>query len=256
MKFAINKYLLDDIENINHPSSFELTKEYSLLILRLPFIKNDLVEIFSYVFLIKENRVYRYIRDTKEFEELGSFSDLYNYLDVRVDKILAKIAKLQAYIEDLEDALYEDSIDRDFPEKWLLYKKDLSLIERLMGHSILAFERFMKHYKKELNEFEYNDLYEHLQRTHNLSKSNIEKLDNLYNFYRAKSDEKMNNIMFVLTIISAIFMPLTLVTGYFGMNTGGLPFTEDPEGTLKVSIWMLVFEIPFVVAIWLMMKRA
>ncbi len=256
MQFIINKYLLDDIENINHPSSFELTKEYGLLILRLPFIKNDLVEIFSYVFLIKEDRVYRYVRDTKEFEELGSFSELYHYLDLRVDRILAKIAKLQAHIEDLEDLLYEDSVDKDFPEKWLLYKKDLSLIERLMGHSLLAFERFLKVYKQKLDEFEYNDLYEHLQRTYNLSRSNIEKLDNLYNFYRAKSDEKMNNIMFVLTIISAIFMPLTLVTGYFGMNTGGLPFTDDPDGTVKVSLWMLVFEVPFVAAIWLMMKRA
>ncbi len=256
MKFVINKYLLDDIENINHPSSFELTKEYALLILRLPFIKNDLVEIFSYVFLIKDNKVYRYIRETKEFEKLGSFSDLYNYLDLRVDKILAKLSKLQCFIEDLEDNLYEDTLNKDFPEKWLLYKKDLSLIERLMGHSTLAFERFMKVYKKDIDEFEYNDLYEHLQRTHNLAKSNIEKLDNLYNFYRAKSDERMNNIVFILTIISAIFMPLTLVTGYFGMNTGGLPFTEDTHGTLKVSIWMLLFEIPFVAAIWFLIKKS
>jgi len=256
MQFKINKYLIDDIENINHPSSFEQTSEYSLLILRLPFIKNDIVEIFSYVFLIKAKKIYRYIRETKEFEPLGSFSDLYHYLDIRVDKILAKLSKLQAHIEDLEDTLYEDSTNKEFPNKWLLYKKDLSLIERLMGHSILAFERFMKVYKKDLDEFEYNDLYEHLHRTHNLAKSNIEKLDNLYNFYRAKSDEKMNNIMFVLTIISAIFMPLTLVTGYFGMNTGGLPFTNDADGTLKVSLWMLIFEIPFVLVIWLLMRRA
>ncbi len=256
MKFVINNYLLDDIENSNHPSSFENTKDYSLLILRLPYIKEDKINIFSYVFLIKDKIVYIYKRDIKEFEKIGNFSKLHHYLDIRVDKILSKIARLQIYIDNLEDKLYDDNLNKDFPNKWLLYKKDLSLIERLMGHSIVAFERFIKVYKKDLNEFEYNDLYEHFQRTYNLAKSNIEKLDNLYNFYRAKSDEKMNNIMFVLTIISAIFMPLTLATGFFGMNTGGLPFVNDEYGTLKVTLGVLIFEIPFVFFIWLMMKRA
>jgi len=31
-------------------------------------------------------------------------------------------------------------------------------------------------------------------------------------------------------------MPLTLVTGFFGMNTGGLMWTDDPSGTYKVTL--------------------
>ena len=68
-------------------------------------------------------------------------------------------------------------------------------------------------------------------------------------------DEKMNKIMFILTIISAVFLPLTLVTGFFGMNTGGLPFVKDPNGTIKVTLLLLVFEIPFVYIIWKLMKK-
>jgi magnesium transporter len=101
----------------------------------------------------------------------------------------------------------------------------------------------------------YNDLVENLERIQILSKSSIEKLDNLYSFYRAKADEKMNQIMFILTIISAVFLPITLVTGYFGMNTGGLPLLDDPLGTLKVSIAVVIFEIPFIYYILYLMKK-
>ena len=41
---------------------------------------------------------------------------------------------------------------------------------------------------------------------------------------------------FILTIISAIFLPLNLVVGFFGMNTSGLPFTEGNNGTLSVIV--------------------
>ena len=144
MKFKINKYLIDDIENKDHPSNFVVTKEYSILILRFPYIKEEEVIVVSYAFLIKNNKVYLYDREKKEFNELGGFNELHHFLDVRVDKILAKITKLHMEIAKIEDNLYEDDIDFNFSSKWLRLKKELTLIERLMGHSLIAFERFIK----------------------------------------------------------------------------------------------------------------
>ncbi len=257
MRFKINRFLINDIEDKDHPSNFDYTKEYSVLVLRLPYITQNKIEVYSYVFYIpKDGKIYKFKRSINDFEYLGSFDKLYEYLYVRIDKILAKASKLQFQIEKLEDNLYENNFNNNFPSQWLSYKKDLSLIQRLLEHAMLAFARFIKYHKNEINELEFNDLYEHMEHALRLASSGIAKLDNLYNFYRAKTDEKMNHIMFVLTIISAIFMPLTLVTGFFGMNTGGLPLTEDPNGTIKVSLAVIVFEIPFVFYIWKMMKRA
>jgi len=142
----------------------------------------------------------------------------------------------------------------DFSNNWLKFKKELVLIERLMGHSLIAFERFIKYYKNSIDELAFKDLAEHIDRAFRFSKNAIEKLDYLYEFFKAKQDEKMNNIMFILTILSAIFLPLTLITGFFGMNTGGLPFTQDPQGTLKAIGLSALFEVPFVFFIWKMMK--
>ena len=66
----------------------------------------------------------------------------------------------------------------------------------------------------------------------------LTKLDYLYNFYNVRTNEKMNRLIYLLTIISAVFLPLNLAVGFFGMNTGGLPFTEGSSGTLNAVLLM------------------
>jgi len=254
MKFEINRYLLNDIENKEHPSDFEVAREYSILILRLPFIKDEKVEVASYAFLVKD-KIYIFDRKKEEFEILGNFLDLHRFLDVRIDKILAKLNKFHITIAKMEDELYEEIIDKHFANEWLKLKKELVLIERLMAHALIAFERFLKHYKNEVDNFEFKDLKEHFERAFGFAKNAIEKLDYLYEFYRAKQDEKMNKIMFLLTLLSGIFLPLTLVTGFFGMNTGGLPLTNDPYGTVKAVFIAFVLEIPILWSLWRLMKK-
>ena len=249
MHFQIDSYLLDDLLNSEHPSDFQNYKDYAIFILRLPFIDKERVDVVSYAFLIHGGKVYRYDRKRREFVELGDFTALHCYLDIRVDKILAKLSRLQIKIEKMEDMLYEESYEGDFANDWIACKKELAIIERLMSHASIALSRFYRYYKDSLEELAFKDLAEHVERSFHVAKSALEKLDNLYNFYRAKMDEKMNKIMFILTIISAIFLPLTLITGYFGMNTGGLPLTDDPHGTLKVTIAFVLFEVPF--ALWI-----
>ncbi|KAF0806349.1 magnesium/cobalt transporter CorA [Alcanivorax xiamenensis] len=43
-------------------------------------------------------------------------------------------------------------------------------------------------------------------------------------------NETINDRMYLLAIISAIFLPLGFLTGLFGINVGGLPWLEDPNG--------------------------
>ncbi|WP_369805584.1 transporter [Sphingobium sp. EM0848] len=43
--------------------------------------------------------------------------------------------------------------------------------------------------------------------------------------------QRTNQNLYILSIVTALMLPATLVTGIFGMNTGGLPFAEGPWGT-------------------------
>jgi magnesium transporter len=248
MKFKINEYLLEDFENKDHPSDFVKTKNYSILVLRLPYIKKNSISSISYSFLIKKDIVYLYDRSKEDFQKIGNFDNLYDFLDEVVDKILIKLSKIHVKITKLEEEVYDENFEN--MSDWLIYKKELTLIEMLTYHAYFTLERFIKSYKNEIDIIAFGDLKEHIDRALKLSKMSISKLDYLHDYYRGVMDEKTNRTMFILTIMSAIFMPLTLVTGFFGMNTGGLPFLDDPYGTMKVFIVMFLFEIPFIYAIW------
>ena len=48
--------------------------------------------------------------------------------------------------------------------------------------------------------------------------------------------EATNRNLYVLSIVTAIFLPMTLVTGLFGINVGGMPWLEDHAGFLVVML--------------------
>jgi len=48
--------------------------------------------------------------------------------------------------------------------------------------------------------------------------------------------QRTNQNLYILSIITALMLPATLVTGIFGMNTGGMPFLEAPHGTLVATL--------------------
>ncbi len=219
--------------------------------MRIPEIDKE-VEINSYAFIIKDNICYIYDREITELKEIGSFAEMGKFLNEKIENLIKKVMRYHYEIEELEDLLYENIIKKDFINQIMKYKKDISLIYRVLLFAILALELFISKYKREENypKLAYEDLYEHMNRVKNLSKSANEKLDNLYNFYQAKIDEKMNRNIYYLTILSGIFLPLTLVTGFFGMNTGGLPFTESPNGTLYVVIISIILEVIFLLPLF------
>ena len=66
-----------------------------------------------------------------------------------------------------------------------------------------------------------------------------------------KIEEQGNNSLRVLSVLTALLMPPTLVTGIFGMNTKGLPLTDVETGFLWAALLMLLSSV----AAYLVMRR-
>ena len=66
-------------------------------------------------------------------------------------------------------------------------------------------------------------------------------------------NEAINDRMYLLSIISAIFLPLGFLTGLFGINIGGMPGVENPDAFW----WFLAFlgVISVVLLVWMMRQR-
>ncbi|QSZ41533.1 magnesium transporter [Sulfurimonas aquatica] len=237
----IDKLHLEDLHNEKHPAIFDENETYDMLILRIPVITDELNNVSLGFILTKENSYFYNIKENK-FEELnGVYMGPYTLVDKVLDKLLKSFLKYAETISDMEESLYSDMADSDFLNNWLAVKLEILRIERVLLRTATTMEEFID-YNKDVDGFPMNhyvDIHEHMERTMRSAMLQLSKLDYLYSFYNAKSNDKMNKMIYILTIISAIFLPLNLLVGFFGMNTTGLPFATGEIGTYyAVSIMM------------------
>ena len=73
--------------------------------------------------------------------------------------------------------------------------------------------------------------------------ANKQILEGLTNLYYASQGQRMNQIMKVLTIVSAIFIPLTFIVGVYGMNFENIPELKHQNGYFIIMACMLILGI-------------
>lgn len=75
-----------------------------------------------------------------------------------------------------------------------------------------------------------NDTQEHLERMVNLCKRLASSNEAAVQLHFSATAHKTNELITLLTMLTAIFMPLTLIAGLFGMNFENMPLLGEPEG--------------------------
>ncbi|RPH31216.1 magnesium/cobalt transporter CorA [bacterium] len=84
----------------------------------------------------------------------------------------------------------------------------------------------------------YRNVYDHLVRMTDLAESYRDIVGGLLDAYLSVTSNNLNRVMKVLTIISTIFLPLSVITGFFGMNFHYLPGLDWEYGALGATIFM------------------
>ena len=96
------------------------------------------------------------------------------------------------------------------------------------------------------------DVYDHLARIVESVEGNRDLLSNALDAYMSAQGQRTNDIMKALAILSAVFMPLTFITGFFGQNFEHLPFGSDP---LMYSMIASCLILPGVLLVWMKRRR-
>ena len=249
---------LQDLQNEMHPSVFDENKGYDILIVRLPVVGEKL-EAQSIGFILREQNSFLYNKEKKTFELLDDiFLGPHQIIDQITDSLLKSFEKYRSTILDIEEQLYENSKINSFMSDWISLKRDILHMQRILTRTSEVLSEMIHSYQ-ERTSFpvnHYMDLHEHMERILNSTTHQLSKLDYLYSFYSAKSNDKMNRMIYILTIISAVFLPLNLLVGFFGMNTSGLPFTSTEDmGTLNVVFVMFALIILTFITILIWHKK-
>jgi magnesium transporter len=101
----------------------------------------------------------------------------------------------------------------------------------------------------------FRDSYDHTMELLDLLESYREIGSDLRDIYLASLNNRMNDVMKVLTVIATIFMPLTFITGYYGMNFNtaspwNMPLLDFRYGNLVAVAIMLATTIGMVLFFW------
>ncbi|QOP41030.1 CorA family divalent cation transporter [Sulfurimonas marina] len=227
---------VQDILNPEHPSYYFPTDNYILLIVRFFEIEDDELKGVSIPYIIKDELICKYNRTTNSFTIYNTIEEMLHSISIHLRKAERLVKRYLDEIDNLEDALYSRKIPAIFLDLWFDLKKDLTRIDRMLER----IDTVLKEYKSEHMENgsfpddSLSDILEHIQRYQRLASLHTVKLDTLYSYYNSLKNDKINNNIYTLTILSGIFLPLNLVVGFFGMNTQNLFFTNDPDGTYNV----------------------
>ena len=93
----------------------------------------------------------------------------------------------------------------------------------------------------------YEDLEDHIVNLNEKVRTEIELLKGVFEIYMNNNADKMNEIMKTLTIFSAIFIPLSFLSGIFGMNFVKFPILSNDNGLLIFIIISILIPISMLI---------
>lgn len=150
--------------------------------------------------------------------------------DVRLDQIESDIlsGKAEDVIRELSDIRSEL---RDLRSH---YAQLLDLSQE--------FEEDENGFFKDSNERYFRLVSRRVQTLHDLTTSLSDYAAQVRDLNQTQIDIKQNRIMTVLTVITSIFMPLTLITGWYGMNFVYMPELQSPFAyPVVITVSILIF---------------
>jgi len=144
----------------------------------------------------------------------------------------------------LEQEVFSLEYTKDRLKDILLLKKDLINFRRIImpQRAVIAqLEHKNQKFLPEKLEVYFDDIVDKIEKIWN----NIENLQELTTSVQESNESiishNTNNIIKTLTILSVIMLPLTFITGFYGMNIHGLWYAESTN-----SVWLVAGLIAFV----------
>jgi magnesium transporter len=277
---SINPLVLEDIVNTNQRPKFDEYDDYVFSVSRQLYFNED-KELVNNQFstLVKADLIISFEENyNKNFEAVknrltagkgairtaGPGYMCYALTDTILDTYFVLLSQIGDDLDAIEDRLYTDA------NKTIMYdtqqlKRTLIILRRVIWperdkiNDILRTENVLV--TAEVKIF-LRDAYDHSVQIMDLIENYKEITSSVIDMYLSLVSNRMNEIMKVLTIISAIFIPLTFIAGIYGMNfskvdpvtnkvmPGNMPELYTPHGYYYALAGMLIIAVIQVIIFW------
>lgn len=270
LSIRLHERHLADLRNTTHPPFFDGTAEYDLVIIRGFDHRSELdaPRTRTIAFLVTGNAIAS-VRDEDDhtFDELrrrlhtgdrrapDNMAALFHLLlNESVDELLNLIDPLSLRINNLQQRLLDDNDPFDDWRALMLLRSRLRWLSGRMDEQRDVLANWRNETLLPLDDsarIRFNDLDGHLARVERHAEGLQSDIDGLINVHFAAAGQRTNKLVQFLAVISAIFLPLNLIAGIFGMNFDSMPLLQMPGGGWAVISAMLLLGL----ALWLWFRR-
>ena len=161
------------------------------------------------------------------------------------DRIGDFVDTIESRLEGAEDEIAQGA-DSKFRSRLSSTRRQIASVRRFLSPQRDALDRLNRHPLGFLNEQDTHSLRQETDRiTRHLEDLDLmrERTVVLQEELLSQLAQQQNTRMYVLSVVAAVFLPLTFVTGLLGMNVGGLPGVDSPLGFVASAVVMVVLGV-------------
>lgn len=247
-EYNVDNLTIEDIFNVNQRNKIEVFETYVFAVQKYTYVEDSKLKTDYISMLLFEDKLITFSEKHNLFintilSRIKNPNSLlrqykHDYLfyvifDIITDEIQNVFHYIVQKVDKLEESLLtlgrEDELLLYNLRKELVYMRNYSdqIRENLFNNTVL-----MKLIMKDQTSKYYEDLEDHVVNLNEKVKTELELLKGIFDIYMNNNSHKMNQIMKTLTIFSAIFIPLSFLTGVFGMNFTNFPVLRNEYGLL------------------------
>lgn len=231
--YSMDTLVLEDIFNVNQRNKIEVVKDTIFGTFHIEYLLNRVIH-GDYMSIWMDSNTIITFHETEpvflnplkklftEHQELRAKTVDYLFfqiLDIITDNHLDVYDQLDSEVNQFEnDILETKNIEQE--EFYLLRKFMLNLknhVSPVLEHLNQIISKKSSMFKEDNLPY-FDDLKDHLVRLDGRLDRSRELMRHLLDLHMNNQSNKMNKIMATLTLFSAIFIPLSFLTGFFGMN--------------------------------------
>jgi magnesium transporter len=179
----------------------------------------------------------------------GPAALMHRIIDTMVDNYRPELDKLVDRLDQLEKEVFQNA-NSNLARRILDFKRDIASLRRVVQPQRDVVGRLARREFPIISEglaYRYRDVYDHLVRLTDESSFLQDRISSLLEAHLSTVSNQLNGVMKVLTVIATIFMPLTVLTGMYGMN---VPLPHLPGGEHAQFWWILLIMV--VTAGWML----
>ena len=267
--FDFHPLLVEDCEDSHSQPKIDRFEDYFFLVIHSCFYYKEKAEqealsireldIFvgkNYVITFHKGQVRSVSTNRKRCEKDSYIMSrgvdflLYNILDALVDNYFPILDTVSERLDRVE----EEILSNPRPElqaKIFALKRSIVTVRKFIGPQRELMGRFLRTdfpFIRQKHRLYFKDIYDHIIRIYDMTESSRELISADMEAYLSAISFKLNDIMKTLTIIATLVLPLTLITGFYGMNVKIPEFKWGFKGYLFVcgimigaAVGMLVY---------------